>query len=546
MQIARLIGGAGTGKTTELLRIMEAALEHIKDPTLLGFASFTRAARAEAVSRASSAWGVDPEVLSKRGWFRTVHSAVLRCLGGDAKTLITESEKDLHWLSGVFGVNLSTTIDDDVGRTRYIGEPSVASAMNCWSLARTTLQPLEAIIKRMRSIDDEVADYARCVQLIEKYESAKRVEGRMDFDDMLLMFAGIRCSPKHGVSETSPIGEIPGVHAWLFDEQQDASPLLDAACRRLISAPTVRWAYVVGDPFQAIYGFAGSSASCFMAWNADKERIMPKSYRCPRPIMELGERCLVRTKGYFNRGIAPADHEGFVHDACSIDDVIDLVDPSHDWLLIARTNYQAARIAASLHSFGKPHRWTTQPDGVTNRSLGLKGLYELEHGRPITGEQWKCAMELLPQKDKNGVSFLVRGTKSKWKDPEIAKQWDRIWPEELEQVGATQPLIAKLKSASWVELVDKGAQWHGTARKWGVDLACDPRIRVGTIHSVKGAEAENVALLTTTSKKVQDGNEDDSQRDEECRIAYVGVTRAKKHLHIIREGRPGTPRMEIP
>lgn len=546
MQIARLIGGAGTGKTTELLRIMESALEHIKEPTLLGFASFTRAARAEAVGRASSAWNVAPEVLSKHGWFRTVHSAVLRCLGGDAKDLITESEKDLHWLSGVFGVNLSTSVDDELGRTQFIGEPSVASAMNCWSLARTTFQPLESVVKRMRTIDDSVADYARCVQLIEKYESAKRVEGKMDFDDMLLMFAGIRCSPTSGTYETTPIGEIPGVHAWLFDEQQDASPLLDAACRRLVSAPTVKWAYVVGDPFQAIYGFAGSSASCFMSWKADKERIMPKSYRCPRKILELGELCLKNTKGYFDRGIAPADHEGFVYDTGSIDDVVELVDPSQDWLLIARTNYQAARLAASLHSFGKPHKWTTQPEGVTHRSLGLKGLFELEHGRPVTGEQWKHAMELLPQRDKHGVAFITRGTKSKWKDPEVAKQWDRIWPEELEQVGATQALIAKLKSASWVELVDKGTKWRETARRFGVDLACEPRVRVGTIHSVKGAEADNVAMLTTTSKKVDSGMEDQNQRDEECRIAYVGVTRAKKHLHIIREGRPGTPRMEMP
>ena len=76
--------------------------------------------------------------------------------------------------------------------------------------------------------------------------------------------------------------------AWLFDEQQDASPLLDAVCRRLVSAPSVRWCYVVGDPFQAIYGFAGSSAECFLGWPVAKERIMPKSYRCPKPILELG------------------------------------------------------------------------------------------------------------------------------------------------------------------------------------------------------------------------------------------------------------------
>jgi superfamily I DNA/RNA helicase len=68
---------------------------------------------------------------------------------------------------------------------------------------------------------------------------------------------------------------------------------------------------------------------------------------------------------------------------------------------------------------------------------------------------------------------------------------------------------------------------------------------VGTIHSVKGAEADNVALLTTTSRRVQQSDEDTEQHDEECRIAYVAVTRAKRNLWIINEGKPGTPRMEV-
>ncbi len=546
MQIARLIGGAGTGKTTELLKIMEGALEHIKDPTLLGFASFTRAARAEAVSRASSAWNVEPEVLSKAGWFRTVHSAVLRCLGPVARDLISEKEKDLQYLSEIFGVNLSTNIDDDLGKTRFVGDPTVSSALNCWSLARTTLTPLEDVIRRMRKIDDNVTDYAKCVQLIERYETSKRIDGRMDFDDMLLMFAGISCSPRSGVSMVTPLGDIPAVHAWLFDEQQDASPLLDAACKRLVSAPSVKWAYVVGDPFQAIYGFAGSSSSCFMAWDAHKERIMPKSYRCPRAILELGERCLRGTRGYFDRGIAPADHDGFVHDSCSIDDIVDMIEPSHDWLLIARTNYQAARFSAALHSKRKPHKWTTQPDGETNASAGMKGLLSLESGSPITGDQWLHAMALIPQKGKDGEVFITRGTKAKWKDPDVVSEWDRIWPEDLEKVGATEHLVKMIRDASWVGLINKGKQWRDTAKRWGVELACEPRVRVGTIHSVKGAEADNVAMLTTTSKTVQKGCEDRNQSDEEHRIAYVGVTRAKRNLYVINEGHSGTPRMEMP
>jgi superfamily I DNA/RNA helicase len=83
------------------------------------------------------------------------------------------------------------------------------------------------------------------------------------------------------------------------------------------------------------------------------------------------------------------------------------------------------------------------------------------------------------------------------------------------------------------------------AAKWGPELASLPRIRVGTIHSVKGAEAENVALLTTTSKLVERGLEEPSQRDEEHRIAYVGVTRARRNLIVINEGRSGTSRMEV-
>ena len=191
-------------------------------------------------------------------------------------------------------------------------------------------------------------------------------------------------------------------------------------------------------------------------------------------------------------------------------------------------------------------RWVNQPDGLSNRAVGLRGLYSLERGEPITGAEWKQAIELLPVRDKDGRKFLERGTKAEWRrDEDLPKKWDRIWPNELPEVGATKDLEEAIRSSQWGSLVDKGNEWRRMAAKWGPDLASLPKIRVGTIHSVKGAEAENVALLTTTSKTVERGTEEASQRDEEHRIAYVGVTRAKRNLVIIDEGRTGTPRMEI-
>jgi superfamily I DNA/RNA helicase len=546
MQIARLVGGAGTGKTTELLKIMESALQVVKDPTLLGFASFTRAARAEAVSRASSAWNIDPEILSKKGWFRTVHSTVLRCLGDSASELIGDSKEDLEWISKSLGVKLSTDLDDQYGRQKYIGDPVVSASLNCWSLARVTMTSLEEVVRRARAIDDNVPEYAKVVSVAERYEMAKRLDDRMDFDDSLMRFSGVRMSPTYGISMITPMGFLPEVQAWLFDEQQDASPLLDIVCKRLVSSPTVKWCYVVGDPFQSIYGFAGSSSSCFMAWKADKERIMPKSWRCPKQVLDLGERCLRRlSKGYFDRGIAPADHDGSVSES-TIEDAAMMAKPDEDWLFIARTNFQATRLAAALHSFSRPMRWVNQPDGLSGRAVGLRGLYALEKGETITGIQWKQAIELLPVKDKDGATFLKRGVKAQWrKDEELPSRWDRIWIDELHEVGATDALISAIKDARWGGLVDRGNEWRRMAAKWGPELASLPRIRVGTIHSVKGAEAENVALLTTTSKLVERGLEEPSQRDEEHRIAYVGVTRARRNLIVINEGRSGTSRMEV-
>ena len=57
----------------------------------------------------------------------------------------------------------------------------------------------------------------------------------------------------------------------------------------------------------------------------------------------------------------------------------------------------------------------------------------------------------------------------------------------------------------------------------------NPRIRLSTIHRVKGGECDNVVVLLDSSRGCQTlGSE-----DAEIRTFYVGFTRAKENLHII-------------
>jgi len=851
MQVARLIGSAGSGKTTELLRIMEAALPKIGgSPLALGFASLTRAARSEAVSRASAAWNVPASLLDGEGWFRTVHSTAKRCLGIEKGQLLATSKKDIEWISAAVGARISTTIDDDTGHQRFVGGVEGA-ALTCWQLARNTLQPLELLVKKMRLVDDDLPDYAAVVRVAEQYEHHKLLDDRVDFTDLLLRFTGYRLHTTDGVQKVTPQGDLPSVAAWIFDEQQDASPLLDAACKRLVSADSVKWVYAAGDPFQCqpagtpvltaagykpieelnqesdwlvafnrtdgrfygtgggvrfqkawrdvdsgelfevtftdgtksvctsnhrwlvrtnrreayatylmrkgsrwrvgtvqmfathrpevsakngdfrlkmrmnqedadsiwilrvcgtdrearmyeqvvscrfgipqvtfrppsgcannldkafidfvfndlgdlttnglrcladhnlevsfpfttkadrsknggkacrfiqvpnllpgihvvpklrdgflqrrkrgggnprgsrtigkevewvgvesirrlprgevvrvysleverhhtyvttngivtgncIFGFAGSSSSCFLGWPASKERIMSKSYRCPRPILELGERCLRRMhNGYFDRKVEPADHSGTINE-CGIDAAISQARPDEEWLFLARTNHDAVRLIASLGAAGKPARWVKQTDDTTARATGLKALYALEKGKHVSGHEWARAIELIPTVAKAKEPMLTRGTKTGWAKAHVDEH-DVIFGDDLESVGATPELVKRIASGAWCGLINGGEQWRRHAETWGDDLASKSGIRVGTIHSAKGMEADNVALLTTITQRVEKSMEDRDTHDEEHRLAYVGVTRAKKNLYVMNENRRGrhVPCMEV-
>ena len=69
-------------------------------------------------------------------------------------------------------------------------------------------------------------------------------------------------------------------------------------------------------------------------------------------------------------------------------------------------------------------------------------------------------------------------------------------------------------------------------RRNGENLKGAPRIHLSTIHSVKGGERPNVVLLTdltTNTNRSYLKNPDD-----ETRLFYVGATRTKENLHIIR------------
>ena len=90
--------------------------------------------------------------------------------------------------------------------------------------------------------------------------------------------------------------------------------------------------------------------------------------------------------------------------------------------------------------------------------------------------------------------------------------------------------------AVWFEAFDaaprKEINYLRQMRRKGEKLNQAPRITLSTIHGAKGGEAENVVLLTDLSFNTMKSYE--KNPDDENRLFYVGATRTKEHLHIIR------------
>ena len=535
-----LIGGAGTGKTTRLIDIMLKVRDRGVKPHEIGFFTMTVAARMEAAQRAAVAFECNIDELLRYGWMKTGHAAVLAMLDISAKELLTGTTKaDRDWLKSNVDANMIGGSDEDA-------DPFAAAcggdiALKLWHAARCRLTGLRTAHRVSERCDERTPSFADCVWYIERYESAKRLDHRTDFTDLLGMYAGWNFHID-GPTEVQPLGEVPQLPVVFIDEAQDLSDLLNSAMIRLASR--AKWKYLVGDPFQSIFSFSGSNPDLFQEWESDKQEVLGQSYRCPKPIHELGERILQQCSNYWDRGINPAPHEGVVERMYLNDDWVSKIDPRESWMLIARTNYVASRLSKELTRAGLP--WvTTTGTGVWAspiRKKAIAGLLELQDGGIVNVDEWSAIVKNLPSKIGKRKMF-VRGTKKRWGEAQdVADDIESL--EGIERWGGTVELQNLISSGEWIQYIKHADDFISAAKLYGMESVMDPQVEVGTIHSVKGSEADNVLLFTTLSHQVVNTMQEQGGYDEEMRIIYVAVTRARKRLVILDE--QTINKMEIP
>ena len=495
MSETTILGPPGTGKTTKLIEIVKDRISSGVDPKRIGFFSFSKKAATEARDRASVELGLDTKDMV---YFRTLHSLAFQWLGLTTQSVFRGS--DYNELGRLVGLDFRTsqTLNIEEGPLFNIGAGG-DKYMAVIQMAR--VKQIEVQMQYVSGWDYDI-NWQQLNVLDKAYKDYKRVKGKYDFVDMIEKFI---------VEGTSPEFDL-----LIIDEAQDLAPLQWSMVKKVL-VPNSKEVYYAGDDDQAIYSWMGVDVDQFLLASRDK-MILKKSYRVPEVIHGMADTLIKKLKVREEKKWKPHKQKGSItwHR-----DILDVDLSSGEWLILARTNYIVNKVCVKLKEDG--HLFWREGTGW---SISLNVLNAIEIWIKL------CKKEELTSEQLKSFSKLV--------DPKIITKSGRKIMSTLDsdETYTLEDIIHKCNldvssKTPWQNVLKVSEQevaYITSVRRRGEKiLTALPRIRVSTIHKAKGGEADNVALLLDSTKACADNWDQDS----EYRVFYVGMTRAKKSLHLI-------------
>ena len=362
------------------------------------------------------------------------------------------------------------------------------------------------------------------VRVFADYERAKTRAGRIDFDDML--------SGTISLLEEDPAAAatIRARKRWFsVDEYQDTSPLQERLLELWLGDS--RDVCVVGDEDQTIYTFAGASSSYLTSFadRHDGARVveLTENYRSSPEVLELANRLIAgsgRTKrltATMPSGPRPsiAGHRsGDAELTALVGAVRRLMDEGTagpEIAVLVRTNAQLVPIETALTRAG-----------IGYRVRGV-GFYR----RP----EVRAAVALVKREISKTGASLGAEIRAIWRrelghEEGVAPEGD----EARERAAALDTLLGILDdlvatdpatdATAFLAELERRAATERAGGEDGIELA--------TLHRAKGLEWDAVFLpmLEEGFLPIRQAFDDETAIEEERRLLYVGITRARKHL----------------
>lgn len=517
-----ILGAPGSGKTTALVGRIAKAVGETGYGGDIVICSLTRTAAHEIAERVKAK--VPCVEFPHVG---TVHALALRAMKaiGDSPRLVYEPEhiKD-------FNETYNRRLPLSLGSTLYDPEE-----------AKGTLKVM-ADMDRRRAAMQPVDEWpASTTQLYNQWSAWKDSTGLLDFTD--LIHRAIRTCKVH-----------PANPRYIFvDEAQDLSKLEMMLITQW--AETTEKTIIAGDDQQALYEWRGASVRDFIDFALpENQYVLPRSYRMSQAVYDKARSFGDRISLKIEKDFEPVGDGGVVVKRQAVDLLSnlkrDLVDPDvGSVMLLASCGYMLNPYLKELRRAGTPFHnpYRSRAEGKTwnplktNYADAFRCFLMPSEGQQMwTWQQlWRVVQHLDPEK----LGGIREGV-SKHKGVR------QIVPDEWVDEQKAEELLKAAKAGdyhAWFDMMTHSAKYGSTPSsvspmsyiKRVLDahgrraLDVKPKLVVGTIHSVKGGEADVVYVLPTISPEANRNRTTRAGRDSLLRTFYVGTSRARHKLVLV-------------
>ncbi|WP_460366166.1 ATP-dependent DNA helicase UvrD2, partial [Actinocorallia lasiicapitis] len=383
-----------------------------------------------------------------------------------------------------------------------------------------------AVVRTARKAPRDVVDVAR---LYVMYEELRRERNLLDFEGMLELTAAMMLDypeMRRAVHEQ--------YRYFVVDEYQDVNPLQKLLLDCWLGER--KELCVVGDPSQTIYSFTGATPGFLMNFTAEYPDAtvvrLVRDYRSTPQVVRLANEVLKRSKNRLELiaqrpdGPPPAYAE-YDDELAEAEDtarkagkLIDEGVPAREIAVLFRINAQSEAFEQAFADAGVPYvlrgaeRFFERP-AVREAVVRLRGAARSGADAQLDG------LGLIQQ-----VRAVLAGCGFSEKAPDgrgaVREKWESLaaLAQLAEDMAMATPNAGLREFVG--ELEERAAAAHAPPLE-GVTLA--------SLHSAKGLEWSAVFLAGLT-----DGTlpiiyaETPEQIEEERRLLYVGITRAREHL----------------
>jgi DNA helicase II / ATP-dependent DNA helicase PcrA len=510
-----MLAGAGTGKTRAIThRIAYGVASGVYSPSRVMALTFTNRAAGELRGRlrALGAGGVSA---------RTFHSAALAQLS--------------YFWPQVIGGTLPRILD---GKARLLAHAADGLRLK---LDTATLRDAAAEIEWRKVSRMTMADYERALatrvlppsltaeaamDLQAAYEKLKDERRQIDFEDVLLATAGMIESEPRVADHVREQYRF-----FVVDEYQDVSPLQHELLQLWLGDRTDLC--VVGDASQTIYSFAGASSDYLLGFASRYDDAvvvrLEQNYRSAPPIVDAANRLMRGRHGALE--LVPAQER-----VGKLPDVETAAYSSDSVEARAVAHAIAARIAAGVapQDIAVLYRMNVQAAALETALTDVGVSYRLHGGTRFfeLPEVKRALMELRGYAVAGATGPLFKAVS----DVLRSQGWTQSPPENP---GATRDKWESLNAI--MTLADAAPE--GTTLTRFVDELFERQaaqheptlaaVTLATLHSAKGLEWDHVYLVGLSEGLIPISYAKTPEAiDEERRLLYVGITRARRTLQL--------------